>query len=893
MRGLFLLLSIVALVAADRTLVLVECLSARETYSQFFRSLQDRGHQLVFRTADDPSLALIKFGERIYDNLIVFAPSVEEFGGSVNVEEITRFVDDGGNLLVAGGSNLGLAVRELALQHGFEYDESDTMVIDHHNYDTHLDDGYHTTIVASKQQLLNAQLIAGDATKINPVLFKGVGMIAHKRNLLRLEVLRAASTSYSYNPLTPVDDYPAALGSQLLLIGAVQARNNARAVFTGSMEMFSDAFLSAFVHKAGESSPAAQSGNMELVTALSKWVLKEVGVLRVKKVEHHLAGSREVPREYTIMDEVEYAIEIEELRDGKWRPFDRKDVQLEFVRIDPFVRTTLTNKNGRFSARFKLPDVYGVYKFLVDYRRVGYTHLYDVQQVSVRPLLHTQYERFIRSAYPYYASSFSMMLGVVLFSIAFLHFKEPPKPAAREVITVHIGQAGVQIGNACWELFCLEHGIDPDGTRGENNVEAGSEQTFFAETHTGRFVPRAVFADLEPSVIDTIRNGQYKKLFSYDQMVAGKEDAANNFARGFYTTGRESLNKVRDNIRKMAENCSSLQGFMVFHSMGGGTGSGYESLLMEHLCSEFDGNNKFEFSIYPAPTKSTAMVEPYNAVFCTHNSLVHSDCTFLMDNEAINDICSLRLDIQRPTYANLNRIAAQVVSSITASIRFSGELNVDLSEFSTNLVPFPRIHFPIVASSPLLPEDKAHREALSVSDVTAMCFDPSNLMVKCKLSSGKNMAICLLYRGDVIPKEVNQAIETIKLRRALDFVSWCPTGFKVGINQKPPTMVPQSGLAPVPRAVCMLANNTAIVEAWARLNQKFDVMFAKRAFVHWYLGEGMEEGEFSEARENIAILEKDYEEASVVSSALDSLTLKKFTRFQITKETNPDDSVEY
>ncbi|VDL75711.1 unnamed protein product [Nippostrongylus brasiliensis] len=432
----------------------------------------------------------------------------------------------------------------------------------------------------------------------------------------------------------------------------------------------------------------------------------------------------------------------------------------------------------------------------------------------------------------------------------------------REVITVHIGQAGVQIGNACWELFCLEHGIDPDGTRGENNVEAGSEQTFFAETHTGRFVPRAVFADLEPSVIDTIRNGQYKKLFSYDQMVAGKEDAANNFARGFYTIGRESLNKVRDNIRKMAENCSSLQGFMVFHSMGGGTGSGYESLLMEHLCSEFDGNNKFEFSIYPAPTKSTAMVEPYNAVFCTHNSLVHSDCTFLMDNEAINDICSLRLDIQRPTYANLNRIAAQVVSSITASIRFSGELNVDLSEFSTNLVPFPRIHFPIVASSPLLPEDKAHREALSVSDVTAMCFDPSNLMVKCKLSSGKNMAICLLYRGDVIPKEVNQAIETIKLRRALDFVSWCPTGFKVGINQKPPTMVPQSGLAPVPRAVCMLANNTAIVEAWARLNQK-------------YLGEGMEEGEFSEARENIAILEKDYEEASAVSSVLNSFFLEE------------------
>ncbi|KAK6044517.1 hypothetical protein COOONC_17980 [Cooperia oncophora] len=77
MRLLFLVATLIALVNADRTLVLVECLSARETHSSFFRSLQDRGHQLVFRTADDPSLSLIKYGERNYDHLIIFAPSVE------------------------------------------------------------------------------------------------------------------------------------------------------------------------------------------------------------------------------------------------------------------------------------------------------------------------------------------------------------------------------------------------------------------------------------------------------------------------------------------------------------------------------------------------------------------------------------------------------------------------------------------------------------------------------------------------------------------------------------------------------------------------------------------------------------------------------------------------
>ncbi|WAQ94168.1 TBA1-like protein [Mya arenaria] len=438
----------------------------------------------------------------------------------------------------------------------------------------------------------------------------------------------------------------------------------------------------------------------------------------------------------------------------------------------------------------------------------------------------------------------------------------------REVISIHVGQAGVQIGNSCWELYCLEHGIQPDG-RMPTETPVGkiddSFSTFFSETGTGKHVPRSLFVDLESTVVDEVRTGKYRQLYHPEQLITGKEDAANNYARGHFTVGKELIDQVLDRIRKMTDQCSGLQGFLIFHSFGGGTGSGFTSLLMERLSVDYGKKCKLEFAVYPAPQVATAVVEPYNAVLTTHTTLEHTDCAFMVDNEALFDICRKRLDVERPSYGNLNRLIGQIVSSITASLRFDGALNVDLTEFQTNLVPYPRIHFPLTTYAPLISAEKAYSEQLSVSQLANECFESANQMVKCDPRQGKYMACCMLYRGDVVPKDVNTAIAAIKTKRTIQFVDWCPTGFKIGINYQPPTVVPGGDLAKVPRAVCMLSNTTAIAEAWARLDHKFDLMFAKRAFVHWYVGEGMEEGEFNEAREDLAVLEKDYEEVGIES----------------------------
>lgn len=196
-----------------------------------FCNILENGYRLTFKLADDANLILSKYEVDLYKNLIVFAPSVEEFGGDISVEEIAKFIDNGGNVLVAGSSKSGDGIRELATECGFEIDEDGASVIDHLNYDES-DDGDRTTIVVSPENLISSPLAVGEKN-IPPLLYKGTGLLADRDNGLTLQLLTGDTTSYSYVPENSIKEYPHAVGRGALLIAALQARNNARVVFSG------------------------------------------------------------------------------------------------------------------------------------------------------------------------------------------------------------------------------------------------------------------------------------------------------------------------------------------------------------------------------------------------------------------------------------------------------------------------------------------------------------------------------------------------------------------------------------------------------------------------------------------------------------------------------------
>ncbi|KAK3819268.1 MAG: dolichyl-di-phosphooligosaccharide-protein glycotransferase [Linnemannia elongata] len=411
-----------------RTLVLLDTLDDADVYTDLWSDLEGRHFNLTINDVSSP-VSLTKYDYRLYDHLIFLAPKMKEYPKGMNAKAVIGFMAEGGNVIMAGSSELANPLRELSREFDVEFDNRYTSVLDHFNYDKELGQDKHDAIVVNpSSHMSKIDAIVPQDKLPGPILFRGIGHSVNPKNSLLTPILWAPQEAYSWESVNldeSADQDPLIAGKDISLVSVMQARNNARIAFLGSTEMLSDAFFGAPAKKQGDKETV--NGNRKFIEELTKWTFQEKSALDVVAVQHHKIGEEEAPAHYRIKDNMTYTISLAEYREGEWHPFSANDVQLELIMLDPYVRKTLEQLElddqstvGTFTTTLQLPDQYGVFKFMVNYKRPGLTYIESVTTVGIHPFRHDQYPRFISQAKPYYTSAASMGVGLLIFSFVYL-----------------------------------------------------------------------------------------------------------------------------------------------------------------------------------------------------------------------------------------------------------------------------------------------------------------------------------------------------------------------------------------------------------------------------------------------------------------------------------------
>ncbi len=407
----------------------------------------------------------------------------------------------------------------------------------------------------------------------------------------------------------------------------------------------------------------------------------------------------------------------------------------------------------------------------------------------------------------------------------------------REVISIHVGNCGNGIAYNYWKQLASEHRVTADGVyTGDNDVHLAGIASHFHDCDGRRYVPRCVNVDLDASSLDQLRASDLGPLFRPDNFISGNRSAGNNWATGHYTAGAELVDSIMDLVRREAASCDRLHAFCFSHALQGGTGSGLGTLLMSKVREEFPDRILETFTVFPSPQTSHVMVEPYNATLSVHQLVENSDMVNLLDNEAVIRHQTREHPNSPKSWPSLNRIIAQAMCDSSCGFRYPGRLNCDLRKLAVNLIPFPRLHFfvPSIASTAMSPN--------AVKELTSSVFSPFTALCSVDLLRGRSLTCAAFFRGMLSSGEVEATLFNHTQKNSSQFVEWIPGNIHVALCDVP---------SPGREASLLLFNNSkAQLEVYKRIAEQFTAMFRRKAYLHWYTAEGMDEMDYEEEEDD-------------------------------------------
>ncbi|XP_059618024.1 tubulin gamma-1 chain [Phlebotomus argentipes] len=418
-----------------------------------------------------------------------------------------------------------------------------------------------------------------------------------------------------------------------------------------------------------------------------------------------------------------------------------------------------------------------------------------------------------------------------------------------EMITLQLGQCGNQIGFEFWKRLCMEHGISPSGVLEMNAAEGvDRKDVFFYQADDEHYIPRAVLLDLEPRVINTIMTSQYAKLYNPENVYLSKDGggAGNNWASGF-GQGEKLQEEVFDIIDREADNSDSLEGFVLCHSIAGGTGSGMGSYIMERLSDHFPKKIVQTYSVFPNQDEiSDVVVQPYNSLLTLRRLTSCADCVVVLDNTALNRIATDRLHLENPTFTQINTLVSTIMSVSTTTLRYPSYMNNNLIGLIAPLIPTPQLHFLMTGYTPLTTDQDqtVNIQKTTVLDVMRRLLQPKNMMVSTgpdKTNHHVYISILNIIQGEVDPTQVHKSLQRIREKKLAQFIPWGPASIQVALSKSSPYVQNSSRVSGL-----MLANHTSISSLFERCLNQYDKLRKRGAFLDQFRKEDMFKDDLSE-----------------------------------------------